>query len=169
MSDPPTAESRDLLGTLDAHREFLRFTLRGLSDDQLWRQSTVSELCLGAIVKHLTSVEAGWCRFVVEGTADFAGGDDAGMAAHARQFQREPGDTADALLSAYDAAATTTDDLLAETDLDASQPLPVALWFPPGARWTARQAMLHILAEKAQHAGHADIIREAIDGQKTMG
>ncbi|MGH7751114.1 MAG: DUF664 domain-containing protein, partial [Candidatus Dormibacteria bacterium] len=35
--------------------------------------------------------------------------------------------------------------------------------------WTVRRALVHILAEIAQHAGHADIIREALDGAKTMG
>ena len=38
-----------------------------------------------------------------------------------------------------------------------------------GKRWTARRVLLHIVAETAQHAGHADIIRETIDGQKSMG
>ena len=40
---------------------------------------------------------------------------------------------------------------------------------PPGAAWSARRVLLHIVAETAQHAGHADIIRETIDGAKTMG
>jgi hypothetical protein len=53
--------------------------------------------------------------------------------------------------------------------LDATQPLPEAPWFEPGARWSARRVMLHIIAETAQHAGHADIIRESLDGAKTMG
>jgi hypothetical protein len=54
-------------------------------------------------------------------------------------------------------------------DLDVSHPLPAAPWFPPGARRSARRVFLHIIAETAQHAGHADILRESIDGQKTMG
>ena len=37
------------------------------------------------------------------------------------------------------------------------------------ASWTARRVLLHVIAETSQHAGHADIIRESIDGQKTMG
>ncbi|MEP6625690.1 MAG: DUF664 domain-containing protein, partial [Acidimicrobiia bacterium] len=53
--------------------------------------------------------------------------------------------------------------------LDADHALPEAPWFEPGARWSARRTLLHIIAETAQHAGHADIIREAIDGAKTMG
>jgi uncharacterized protein DUF664 len=46
-------------------------------------------------------------------------------------------------------------------DLDTAQPLPPAPWFEPGARWSARQVL--------QHAGHADIIRECLDGAKSMG
>ncbi len=54
-------------------------------------------------------------------------------------------------------------------DLNQSHPLPVAPWFKPGASWSARRVLLHIIAETAQHAGHADIIRESLDGSKTMG
>lgn len=54
-------------------------------------------------------------------------------------------------------------------DLDMSQPLPEAPWFEAGARWSARRVLPHVLAETAQHAGHADIIRESLDGAKTMG
>ena len=74
------------------------------------------------------------------------------------------------LLAEFDSVARTTDELVERLpDLDASQPLPQAPWFEPGARWSARRTILHILAETSQHAGHADIIREALDGQKTMG
>ena len=73
------------------------------------------------------------------------------------------------MLEEYDAVAAATDALVATVDLDSSQPLPEAPWFAPGARWSARRVFTHILAETAQHAGHADIIREAIDGQKSMG
>ena len=66
--------------------------------------------------------------------------------------------------------AQRTDELVTSLpSLDASQPLPEAPWFPPGARRSARRVFLHIVAETAQHAGHADIIRETIDGSKTMG
>jgi hypothetical protein len=66
--------------------------------------------------------------------------------------------------------AATTDALVASLpDLDADHPLPQAPWFAPGAAWSARRVLLHIIAETAQHAGHADILRESLDGQKTMG
>ena len=54
-------------------------------------------------------------------------------------------------------------------DLDADHALPDAPWFELGARWSTRRVFLHVIAETAQHAGHADILRESIDGQKTMG
>ena len=73
------------------------------------------------------------------------------------------------LLATYDEVAAATDALVERVDLDSDQPLPEAPWFAPGSRWTARRTLLHIIAETSQHAGHADIIREALDGQRTMG
>ena len=51
----------------------------------------------------------------------------------------------------------------------AERGLPEAPWFTPGESWSARRVLLHIIAETAQHAGHADIIRESLDGAKSMG
>ena len=71
---------------------------------------------------------------------------------------------------AYAATAARTAELITTLpDLDASQPLPPAPWFAPGASWSARRVLAHILSETAQHCGHADILRESIDGQKSMG
>jgi hypothetical protein len=79
-------------------------------------------------------------------------------------------DTLAALVARYEAVARVTDELVAALpSLDVSHPLPEAPWFEPGARWSARRALVHIIAETAQHAGHADIIRETIDGAKSMG
>jgi len=47
--------------------------------------------------------------------------------------------------------------------------LPSAPWFEPGSSWSVRRVLLHVIAETSQHAGHADILRESIDGAKTMG
>ena len=96
--------------------------------------------------------------------------DEDAEANHAAGFRMEDGETLADLVAAYDEVAARTDQLVSSLpSLDASQPLPEAPWFPPGARWSARRVLLHIVAETAQHAGHADIIRETIDGAKTMG
>jgi len=172
MNDTTTVtidEREDLLETLATHREFLRRTVRGLTPEQLARRTTVSELCLGGIIKHVAAMERQWAGFIVEGFPERVF-DEATLAQYRRQFQVEEGDTLESLLAGYEDAARATDDLIRTVgDLDASRPLPPAPWFKPGARWSARRAILHILAEVSQHAGHADIIREALDGQKTMG
>ena len=161
--------SADLVQTLAAHRSFLRWTARGLTDEEAGRRTTTSELCLGGIIKHVSLVEEGWCNFIVQGPEAMGQADEAAMEEHAAGFQMLPGDTLDSLLERYDCIARRTEELINTLpSLDDSQPLPEAPWFEPGARWSARRAILHILAETAQHAGHADIIRESLDGAKTM-
>jgi hypothetical protein len=105
-------------------------------------------------------------RFI-EGGAEAMGNDPE---AWEREWRLEPGQTLASVLQDYAAVAAHTDELVASLpDLDVAHPLPVAPWFPPDAVRTARRVFLHIIAETAQHAGHADILRETIDGQKTMG
>ena len=73
-----------------------------------------------------------------------------------------------AVLAEYAEVARRTDDLVASLpDLNLSHPLPNAPWYQPGERRSARRVFLHIIAETAQHAGHADIIRESLDGAST--
>ncbi|MDT4921458.1 MAG: hypothetical protein QOI15_2360 [Pseudonocardiales bacterium] len=166
-----TGERADLLATLAKHRHFLRFPARGLTDAQARTRTTVSELTLGGLIKHVTEVEARWARFIVEGPSAMGDSDDAAAGErHAQTFRMEAEDTLDTLLAAYAEVATRTDELVRTLpDLDAAQSLPAAPWFEPGARWSARRVLLHVIAETAQHAGHADIVREAIDGAKSMG
>jgi Protein of unknown function (DUF664) len=86
------------------------------------------------------------------------------------QFRMLPGETLAGILEHYDEVARRTNELVASLpDLDSAHDLPSAPWFQPGARWSARRVFLHIIAETAQHAGHADIIRESLDGAKSMG
>jgi hypothetical protein len=173
-----TRERADLLDVLQQHRGLFRGTVQGMSDEQARTRSTVSELTLGGLIKHVAGTEKEWARFVLDGPApgpdvDWANVDWSNpppeVAAYADGFRMVEGETLAGLLEEYDAVAAATDALVGTVDLDASQPLPQAPWFAPGARWSARRVLTHILAETAQHAGHADIIREAIDGQKSMG
>jgi Protein of unknown function (DUF664) len=168
--DSTTGERADILETLRAHRGFLRQAVEGVTDDQARLTPTVSELCLGGLVKHVALTEDSWARFIVDGPAAQGPADESAFEAHAAGFRMEANETLAGLLATYDEVAQRTDELVTSLpSLDASQPLPEAPWFPPGARRSARRVFLHIVAETAQHAGHADIIRETIDGSKTMG
>ena len=159
----------DLLETLAAHRGFLRHTAAGLTDEQAASTPTVSELCIGGLIKHVTLVESNWARFIVEGSAVMEM-DEQSYATHAASFRMLPGETLAGLLDEYERVAKMTDELVRTVpSLDDEQIVPAAPWAPEPTARTARRTFLHIVAETAQHAGHADIIREAIDGAKTMG
>ncbi|MDH6108647.1 hypothetical protein P3T36_002432 [Kitasatospora sp. MAP12-15] len=166
-------ERADLAAMLTKHRHFLRFTTRDLTDEQAGLRTTASELCLGGLIKHVSSVERGWAEFIVQGPSamgDFATMTEADFARRSEEFRLMPGETLAGVLADYAEVARRTDELLATLpDLNATQPLPKAPWFEPNARWSARRVLIHIIAETAQHAGHADIIRESLDGAKSMG
>ncbi|WP_460062082.1 DinB family protein [Streptomyces sp. YKOK-I1] len=168
-----TGERADLLKELAAARHFLRFTTRDLTDEQAGQRTTASELCLGGLIKHVTSTERGWTDFIVEGPSalgDFDAMTEADFARRADEFRMLPGETLAGVLKEYEEVGRRTDELVVSLpSLDVDHPLPKAPWFEPGARWSARRALIHIIAETAQHAGHADIIRESLDGAKSMG
>ena len=169
MTSPTKIETReraDLIETLAKHRGFLRYTVRDLTDEQAAARTTPSELCLGGLIKHMASVEDRWMKFAVGGAEAM----ERDSIDWVNQFRMLPGETLTGWLDTYDEVTRRTEELVwTLPDLDVSHPLPSAPWFEPGTSWSVRRVLLHILAETTQHAGHADIIREALDGQKTMG
>jgi uncharacterized damage-inducible protein DinB len=168
-TEPVPGERADLLQSLARQRYFLRHTTRGLTDEQAAQRTTASELCLGGLIKHVTLTERQWMRFIVEGPSAMSW-DEASAGDWMTAFQMLESETLDGLLENYAQVARQTEELVAQLpDLDAAHPLPSAPWFEPGARWSARRVLLHMIGETAQHAGHADIIRESLDGAKSMG
>ncbi|MBF4162089.1 DinB family protein [Nocardioides acrostichi] len=175
--DPQADERADLLDLLAQHRGLLLQTVQGLNDEQAAATPTASALCLGGILKHLAAGERQWSGFVVDGAwsddVDWAEVDwsnpPSPVLAYLAQFQMADGENLAAIVADYERAAAATDALVRTADLGSRQALPSAPWFEPGTSWSARRVFGHLVAEIAQHAGHADIIRESIDGQKTMG
>lgn len=166
--EPPTAEHADLLQSLRAHRRLLLMTVRGLTDEQARTRTTRSTLTLGGLVKHVTAAERVWRDFIVGGALAMAGAQ--GAASWPEQFVMGPDEALADVVERYEQGARHTDALVVRLpDLDASHLLPSAPWFVPDARWSARRVLLHIVAETAQHAGHADVLREALDGARTTG
>ncbi|MDP9792255.1 putative damage-inducible protein DinB [Catenuloplanes nepalensis] len=161
-----TQERTDLIHLLDRHRGFLRFTVQNLTDEQAASQPIPSTtLSLGGLIKHVAATQRGWLAFATDGAEamqaepnDWENG-----------FRMAGGETLEGLLDEYEKVAALTNELAATADLDVAHALPEAPWFEAGATWSVRRVLLHIIAETAQHSGHADLLREAIDGQKTMG
>ncbi|MFJ4825598.1 DinB family protein [Streptomyces bacillaris] len=187
-SNPSTSpaldsERADLLAELAGARGALIRTVSGLGDQQIAERPTVSSLCLGGLVKHVASTEESWLRFVTEGpsamTFDLPEGvtweDFAAGTAHTypqwaidrqNDFQVLPGETLAGILARYEEVAARTEKIVATLpDLSVTHPLPDVPWNEPGAVRSARRVLIHVIAETTQHAGHADILREAIDGQ----
>jgi hypothetical protein len=175
-------EIRDLVETLDRHRGFLLQTADGLGTEQARTRSTVSALTIASILKHVADTEEQWMQFAVHGTEAFGQGYDevdqdpqdpqdpqvwAGL--DDPRFVLSEAETLQVLRERVLAVGAATTRILGTTDLDVAHPLPRAPWFEPGAVWSVRRVALHTIAEIAQHAGHADIIRESIDGRRTMG
>ncbi|MFJ1749990.1 DinB family protein [Streptomyces sp. NPDC088116] len=180
---PLDAERADLLAELATVRSVLIDTVRGLSDEQVGEHPTVSALCLGGLIKHVAAIEEGWMRFAVDGPSamnfDLPDGvtwDEfwAGTARefpqwaidHRNNFRMLPGETTAGIVARYERVAARTEEIVASVpDLSASHPLPKAPWYEPGAVYSVRRVLTHLIAETAQHAGHADILRETLDGR----
>jgi uncharacterized damage-inducible protein DinB len=164
-SPAPPGERADLIAGLAKHRALLRRTVRGLTDEQARQRTTVSDLSLGGLVKHVAEMERRWTRFAVGGAVAMS----SVPIDWADQFRLLENESLDGVLADYAEAAAATDELIATADLDSMQALPPEPWFEPGAAWSVRTVILHLIGETSQHSGHADIIREALDGAKTMG
>ncbi|WP_405698001.1 DinB family protein [Streptomyces sp. NBC_01185] len=158
-------ERDDLLALVTDQRTNFLYTVAELDDAGARARTTVSELTLGGLLKHLGLVQRSWLD-VVEGTApakvDWADLDPDGN-------RMTDGETVPGLLEAFHAAAAAFDRTVREeADLDREVTLPSYPWSPPEpVRWTVRRVLWHVFREIAHHSGHADIIREALDGAST--
>ncbi|MGW6541574.1 DinB family protein [Streptomyces massasporeus] len=159
-----SSEKTDLLAAFAEQRALLLITVRGLTDAQAGRRTTVSELTLGGIVKHLATGEEMWTRIMSERDGELPDG-----MLDTAQYRMAEGDTLPALLERYASAARGTEEAVAALpDLDVGVPLPKTPWSPPEPEvWSARRVLLHLIRETAQHAGHADLVRETLDGANT--
>ncbi|MFD6286512.1 DinB family protein [Streptomyces sp. NPDC060205] len=178
-------ERSDLLAELATVRAALTATARGLTDEQAGQSPTVSTLSLAGLIKHVAATEESWLRFVVEGPsamsfdlpegvtwADFAAGTAREYPQWAidrqNDFRMLPGETLAGILERYEQIAARTEEIVVGLpDLSVTHPLPDAPWNEPGSAHSARRVLIHVIAETAQHAGHADILRESLDGQKS--
>ncbi|NIJ13879.1 putative damage-inducible protein DinB [Saccharomonospora amisosensis] len=157
LVDPVADEREGLLDYLAQQRYVLCLAAYGLTDKQARATPTVSHLSVAGIIKHVAATERGWMNTVL---GSGHGDDPAG-------FALLEGETLADIIGEYERVATDTEDIVAAID-DLGRPVPVpgdVPWFPDDIEaWSVRWVLLHLIEETARHAGHADIIREALDG-----
>jgi uncharacterized damage-inducible protein DinB len=152
-------ERTTLEAFLDYYREAMKAKVRGLSEEDANRRLVPSHTTLASLIKHLTRVEMSWFqhrldqmpleklpylkRVIEESDAD---------------FRVEPDETVEVLVARYDEQCARSRDIAATKELDDVVPHPML------GEVTMRWIMVHMIEETARHAGHADILREQIDG-----
>jgi len=158
----PVADERDgLLSFLAQQRDALRIATHGLTDEEARVQPTASAFSVGGLVKHVALTERGWVDTLLQRQRPMD------VADYHAQFRLAPDETVADVLALYAEVAKETEDVVAAVaDLD--QPVPVPKdqpWFAADVdAWSVRWVLLHLIEETARHAGHADIIRESLDG-----
>jgi len=157
---PVSDERQGLLAFLAQQRAAIRNAAYGLTEEQARTTTTASTLTIGGLVKHAADAETGWVDRIL-GTDQT---DPTDVAGYLAGFHLQPDESLQGALALYDEAAARTDVVVAEIDdLDRDVPLAKGVpWFPESA--TVRWVLLHLIEETARHAGHADIIRESLDG-----
>jgi hypothetical protein len=136
---------------LESQRSALLRKFDGLTDEQATSRPTVSELCMLTLIKHVAFVERRWFQL------EIARRDIPGLwpPPDHRELEIEEGDTVESIRALYLGIIEENRAILAEaTDLDSLSSSNV------NRRWV----LLHLIEELARHAGHADLLRESIDG-----
>ena len=165
----PTPDERGgLLGFLAQQRLAMKAAAHGLTDDQARAVPSASTLSVGGLVKHVSSTESEWIDRVLRiEPKPFA----ESMATYQENYRLGPDETLASVLAGYDQVAARTEEVIAGiADLNQEVPVPKDVpWFPPDVdAWSVRWVLLHLIEETARHAGHADIVRESLDGATAM-
>jgi uncharacterized damage-inducible protein DinB len=145
-----TGERETLLQFLDYLRESVALKADGLDEADARRSTVPSGTSVLGLVKHLTAVEQLWFQFAFAGR-------EADLASDAL----EPTDTVESVVAAYRETCRANDALVESCDdLDGLCARALTTPEPLSLRWV----LVHMVEETARHAGHADIIREQVDG-----
>ncbi|WP_354641264.1 DinB family protein [Kitasatospora camelliae] len=160
LVDAVSNERDALLAFLEAQRGGLRRAASGLTEEQAASTPSASSLSLAVLVRHAARGEQWWVEQLLGGPAASA------PANWADEYRMPEGETLAQWLVRYEEVAAATEKVIRDLpSLDVDFPLPEAPWFSPNSRRSARWMLLHLIEEVARHAGHADVIRESLDGK----
>ena len=157
-----STDERELLANyVKQQHDGFRGAVLDLTDEQAGQRIASSALSVGGLVKHVAHTERGWLDTVLQRDRDDSDAEDA----YEDSFRLREDETLADALAFLDEVATETGEVVAGLALDHPVPVPPAPWNPADVEaWSLRWVLLHLIEETARHAGHADIVREAIDG-----
>jgi len=163
--DPPlapdelvsTGTEREILEAfLEFHRSVVKRKLIGLSEEDARRRLVPSLTTMAGLVKHLSAVERSWFqRRLAQRPPDAIEGDSRGAD---DSWAVEDDESIESLVAGYDSACSESRSIAAKLELEDSVPHERL------GRVSLRWVYVHMIEETARHAGHADILREQIDG-----
>jgi hypothetical protein len=158
----PDSERAGLCEFLDRQREALVGKVHGLSEADARRAASVSSLSILALIKHSAIWERRWFQVIVAGRS-FPGEWPQVRSTEADStFRLNDEDSVESVVAYYRAQISTSQEIVGTLDLNT----PCA--WPDMADENLRWVALHMIEETARHAGHADIIRETIDGSRGL-
>jgi pimeloyl-ACP methyl ester carboxylesterase/uncharacterized damage-inducible protein DinB len=166
--EPPLAagETATLLGYLDYQRATLEWKCRGLDAAGLRATTAASSLTLGGILKHMALVEEGWFSRSLHGRDRLPPWDAIDWEADPDwDFNSAAGDSPDELVRLWQRAVARSRALVAQALAGGGLDQLARRTWPDGRAPSLRWIVCHMIEEYARHNGHADLLRESVDGQ----
>ncbi|MFF7180229.1 DinB family protein [Streptomyces sp. NPDC008121] len=164
-AETPGDERGAFLNFIEAQRAAVRRASLGLTEEQAASRPSASELSLSGLIKHVAEVELNWLRLAQRRLNEKRRTQETWH----EGFALVGDETIPQVLAFWGQVAKETEEFVREVpDLDDTFPLPTAPWFPENGQVSVRWMLLHLVQEMGRHAGHADIIRESLDGRDSF-
>lgn len=158
-------ESSALFGALERQRATFRWKCADLDAGGLAATTAASQLTLGGLLKHLAVIEDLYFQVKMLGRPMPDVWEGADWDADGWEFSSAASDPPDDLYARYDAAVDRSRAAVEEIEVRGGLGAPAALRLPDGGVVNVRRLVLDLVEEYGRHTGHADILREAVDGR----
>ncbi|MBT2456358.1 DinB family protein [Streptomyces sp. ISL-86] len=151
-----------LLNFAEAQRGALRRSVLGLTEEQAASRPSASGLSLSGLLKHVAETELGWLRLAQQRVNE----KQRTRETWGDSFRLVEDETVPGILAFWDSVVAELEEFIRSVpSMDDTFPLPEAPWFPKEGKVSMRWLLMHLVEEHARHAGHADIVRESLDGK----
>ncbi|MFD6278204.1 DinB family protein [Streptomyces sp. NPDC060209] len=165
-AEAPGDERTALLAFVEAQRGAIRRSVLGLTEEQAASRPGVSALSLSGLLKHVAEGELNWLRMAQQRPNDKERNEET----WSDGFRLVGDETIPRMLEFWAKVASETEAFIRHDvdSMDDTFPLPPAPWFPENGRCSMRWLLIHLVEETGRHAGHADILRETLDGRTAL-